>query len=146
VSFASIKRSLSRLSWRPRPPDDRLLLARRGERAAARHLKRCRHKILARNYRCAGGEIDLISADGDTLVFVEVRTRSSTDDQDPQEAIRPGKWRHVERTARYFLMQHAPADTPCRFDFVAVVLPPRGSPVVEHFEDAYQPRSRSTTR
>lgn len=115
-------------------------MGRRGERAAARYLKRRRHKILARNYRCHVGEIDLISANADTIVFVEVRTRSSDDAPDPQDFIRPGKWRQVERAARYFLMQHPAVDCACRFDFVAVAWPPKGPPTIEHFEDAYQPR------
>ena len=117
-----------------------MLLGRRGERAATRHLKRHRHKILARNYQCDGGEIDLVCADADVIVFVEVKTRSSRDAQDPQEAITPGKWKRVERAARHFLMKHSAAGHPCRFDFVAVIWPPRGSPIIEHFEDAYQPR------
>ena len=82
----------------------------------------------------------MITMDGDTLVFVEVKTRSTSEAQDPQEAVSHGKWVRVERAARYFLAQHGVEDRPCRFDLVTIVWPPRASPVIEHFEDAYQPR------
>ncbi len=141
MNFASIKRRLGRLRWPFRRSDGNLLLGSRGERAATRYLKRRHHKIIARNYRCGAGEIDLISADGDTIVFVEVKTRLSCDAQDPQEAIRPAKWKRVERAARYYLMRHSAVDHPCRFDFVTVVWAPHGGPMIEHFENAYQPRS-----
>ncbi|UCE58951.1 MAG: YraN family protein [Phycisphaerales bacterium] len=140
MNFGLIRRKLRSLSWPLRRPDDPRALGSHGERVAVRFLKRRKCRIIARNYRCVAGEIDLIAADGQTLVFVEVKTRASGEAQDPQEAIRPGKWKRVERAARYFLMQQSNADCPCRFDLVTVLWPPRGSAVIEHFEDAYQPR------
>ncbi|MFQ5591113.1 MAG: YraN family protein [Phycisphaerae bacterium] len=140
MNFASIKRRLNDLSLPFRPSDQRQRLGRRGERLVARYLQRRRHKILARNYRCDMGEIDLISADGDTIVFVEIKTRSSRELQDPQETIGSAKWRRVERAARHFLASCDGAGHPCRFDFVSVVWPPHGSPEIEHVEDAFQPR------
>jgi len=107
---------------------------------AARHLKRHGYRVIGRNYRCPVGEIDLICTDGDTIVFVEVKTRSDDTYGDPGEAARPAKWRRVERSARYFLMQHSAADPPCRFDLITVVWPTRGSPRLEHTVDAFQPR------
>ena len=141
MNFASIKRRLSRLRWPFRRSNGNLLLGLRGERAATRYLKRRHHKIIARNYCCSAGEIDVISADGDTIVFVEVKSRSSSDAQDPQETIGRAKWTRVERAARYYLMRHSVVDHPCRFDFVTVVWAPHGGPMIEHFENAYQPRS-----
>ena len=140
MNFAFIRKRLPNLSWPLRRPDGHLRLGARGERAAARHLKRRRHRIIARNYRCPVGEIDLISIHGDTVVFVEVKTRSSDEAEDPLDAVRPGKWARVERAARYFRTHKLTADHPCRFDLVTVVWPPRGSPIIEHFEDAFQPR------
>ena len=139
MNFGLIRRRLHSLSWPLRRPDEPRALGSQGERAAVRYLKRRKHKIIARNYRCIAGEIDLIAADRDTIVFVEVKTRASSEAQDLQEAIRPGKWKKVERAARYFLMQQANADCPCRFDLVTVLWPPRGCAIIEHFEDAYQP-------
>ena len=112
----------------------------RGERVAARFLRRHRYRVLVRNYRCAAGEIDLICTQGDTLVFVEVKTRTSDVAADPQEAFRPPQWRRIERAARHFLMQGSAQHRPCRFDLVTVFWPPDGSPHIEHFQDAFQPR------
>ncbi len=139
MNFASITRRLKSLSWPFQRPSDRLVLGRRGERAACRYLRRRSCKILARNYRCDVGEIDLILADGDTIVFLEVKTRSSDDAQDLQNTIGLRKWRRIERAARHFLMKHSTVEHPCRFDFVAVLWPMWGSPSIEHFVDAYQP-------
>jgi putative endonuclease len=140
VSFARIRKRLSNLSWLPRRSSWSLLLGSRGERAAARYLRRHGHRILARNYRCSSGEVDLISAWRDFIVFVEVKTRTSAEAQDPQEAVRSVQWGRIERAARHFLVRQSTEDHPCRFDFIAIVWPRRGSPTVEHYEDAYQPR------
>jgi len=107
---------------------------------AARYLKRRRYRVLARNYRCSAGEIDLILADRDTLVFVEVKTRSSDQAQEPHEALRPAQQRRIEQAARCFLMERSAQNRPCRFDVVTVLLKDGGSPRVEHFEDAFRPR------
>lgn len=142
MSFESIRKRLRRLSWRDPPRDVRHRLGRRGERAAARYLKRKHHKVLLHNYRCVAGEIDLICVQGDMIVFVEVKTRSSDEAADVQEALREPQWTRIERAARFFLMERSAQERPCRFDLVTVLWPPRGSPVVEHFEDAYQARRR----
>ncbi len=115
-------------------------MGRRGERAAARFLKRRHHHILVRNYRCVAGEIDLICSHADTIVFVEVKTRTSDTAEDPQEALRKRQWTRIENAARYFLMHRRAQDRPCRFDVITVVWPIRGSPRIEHFPDAFQPR------
>ncbi len=112
----------------------------RGERAAACYLKRHRHRIVARNYRCPVGEIDLICRDRETIVFVEVKTRSSNTPIDPCEVAPPEKWRRVERTARYYLTTRSGSDLPIRFDFISVQWPKGGTPRIEHLEDVYCPR------
>ena len=86
-----------------------------------------------RNYRCAAGEIDLICSDHDTIVFVEVKCRTSDHAQDLQEALRIPQMRRIENAARYFLME------PCRFDVVTVLWPHHGAPQIEHFQDVFQP-------
>jgi len=118
----------------------RLDVGRGGEEAAATLLRDRGYRILARNYRCSAGEIDLISADRDTIVFVEVKTRSSDQAQEPQEALRPAQQRRIEQAARCFLMERSAQNRPCRFDVVTVLLKDGGSPRVEHFEDAFRPR------
>jgi putative endonuclease len=140
VSFALIRKRLRSLSWPARHRDPRLLLGRRGERAAARFLKRHGYRVLARNYHRLAGEIDLICAHADTIVFVEVKTRSSDEAQEPLEALRPAQQRRIEQAARCFLMERSAQDRACRFDVVTIVWQDDGSRRVEHFEDAFRPR------
>ncbi len=106
----------------------------------ARHLRRCGHRILTRNYKCPVGEIDLVTLDHDTIVFAEVKTRASDEHADPMEAAGPIKWGRVERAARHYLRRHRAEDQPSRFDLVTVLWPTGGKPQVEHFEDVYQVR------
>ncbi len=122
------------------PPRPSRLLGWRGERAAARHLRRLHFRILTRNYRCPVGEIDLIAADGDTLVFVEVKTRSQDEEPDAAQLSARVQWPQIARAAQYYLMQRSAHDRPCRFDLVTVWWPSRGAPVIEHFADAHQLR------
>ena len=118
----------------------RLLLGRRGERAAARFLKRHRgHRIITANYRCPAGEIDLITLDKDTVVFVEVKTRTSVGPVAPFEAFGAHQQRRIENAARYFLMRAKNPHPAARFDVVSIVWPPRGAPAIEHFQDAFRP-------
>jgi len=141
VNFESITRRLRNLRWRLRPFSWRLWFGTAGERAAARALRRVGHVVLARNYRCPGGEIDLITSDHNTLVFVEVKTRTDEEHQAALEAVGLVKWSRVERAARYYVLQHrSVAERPMRFDLVTVVWARGGKPVVEHYPDAYQPR------
>jgi putative endonuclease len=116
-----------------------LWFGNRGERLAARYLKRKGMRILTRSYRTSRGEIDLIARDGNTLVFVEVKTRSRGQ---PAEAVTPEKQRRLTLASMRFLKRYGlldePEPVPCRFDIVAIVWPEgRGSPSIEHFPDAF---------
>lgn len=114
----------------------RRLLGDRGERAAARHLRRRGLRIITRNYRTPQGEIDLIARDGDTLVFVEVKSRRQGT---PAEAVTPEKQRRLTLAALHFMKRHDLLDCPCRFDVVAVVWPEgRRRPEIEHFPAAFE--------
>ena len=115
-------------------------MGRRGERAAAGHLRRKRYRLLRRNYRCPAGEIDLICSDQNTIVFVEVKTRTDERAAELSEALRPPQRQRMEHAAKYFLAERRIHDRPCRFDVVTVLWPPRGAPRIEHFEDAFQAR------
>ncbi len=141
MNVAFITRKLRNLSWRRPRSSWKILFGSRGERLAARFLSRRKYRILARNYRCAVGEIDLIAVDGDMLVFVEVKTRSDDDHADAQESVRPIKWKRVHRAARFFLMETHAQHAACRFDLITILWPPGGSPQIEQFESAYEPRS-----
>lgn len=142
MNFAFIIKSLRNLSWPRHHRNQRHLLGSRGERAAATFLRRRGHRILTRNYRCRAGEIDLICSHGDTLVFIEVKTRSSDRAEDPQETLHGAQRKRIENAARFYLLQCAAQDRPCRFDVVTVIWPEKGSPRIEHFEDVFQPRRR----
>ena len=86
-------------------------------------------------YRTAQGEIDLIARDGETLVFVEVKTRRTGT---PAEAVTPEKQRRLTLAALRFLKQHGLLEQRCRFDIVAIVwADDRGAPVIEHIPDAF---------
>ncbi len=86
------------------------------EERAAQHLVRHGLKILARNYRCRGGEIDLVCRDGATLVFVEVRLRSNRNFGGAAASITPAKQRRITLAANHYL---AGKPLPvCRFDAV----------------------------
>jgi putative endonuclease len=114
------------------------LLGDRGERAAARHLKRAGLRILMRGYRTPWGEIDLIAREESVLVFVEVKARRRGD---PAEAVTPEKQRRLTLAALHFLRRYRllERDQPCRFDVVAVVWPDDGrAPDIAHLRHAFE--------
>jgi putative endonuclease len=98
----------------------RQALGRRGERDAERYLKRCGYRILERNFRAAGAEIDLVAAESDTLVFVEVKARRGIATGTPQEAVDERKQRHIRRAAEIYVARNRAHDYPIRFDVVAI--------------------------
>lgn len=90
------------------------------ENAAAEWLNARGLICIARNFRCRGGEIDLIMRDGRTLVFVEVRLRSRDDFGSAAESVTATKQRRIVHAAQYYLATHAgTADLACRFDVLA---------------------------
>jgi putative endonuclease len=99
---------------------EELPLGRAGERAAEKYLKRNGYRIVARNFRAAGAEIDLVAIDGETLVFVEVKTRRSRDAGAPEEAVDKRKQLRMRRAAEAFLVQYRAGEKELRFDIVAV--------------------------
>lgn len=103
---------------------ERRTTGRQGEMLAAAHLERKGYGIIAKNWRCAAGEIDLIAVDGSTLVFVEVRTRRSTIRGLAEESVSPAKQRRLALLADAYLQQIAEAGRPWpgpwRIDVVAL--------------------------
>src|SRR3984957_12849087 len=88
----------------------RLPLGRRGERAAEKYLRRCGYRIVKRNFRAAGAEIDLVEMDGDVFVFVDVKTRRSRDAGAPEEAVDERKQKQIRRAAEIFAMRYRADD------------------------------------
>lgn len=87
------------------------------EALARRHLEARGLEILAANYRCRFGEVDLVARDGDTIAFVEVRLRSRRDFGGAAASIDFAKRRRIEATARHFFVATG-AEAPARFDVV----------------------------
>ncbi len=111
----------------------------RGERLAARYLRRERYKILYRNFRSRrGGEIDLVCREGDTLVFVEVKTRSREDFGRPLDAVNRQKQRRISLGAFAWLRLLGNPDILFRFDVVEVVVAEGQEPRIELVRNAFQ--------
>lgn len=92
------------------------------EQRAAAFLIKNDYLILAKNFRCKAGEIDLIARDGAYLCFIEVKYRSGTTKGYPAEAINLNKIRRITRTAQFYMLLHQiPQETPCRFDAVVIL-------------------------
>ena len=138
--FDSIKPSLKR--WRnriSRSNAEHLQLGARGEKLAAQYLRRQGFKILYRNFRGrTGGEIDLVCRDRDTLVFVEVKTRTREDFGRPLEAVNQQKERRISMGALAWLRLLGNPDIFFRFDVVEVMIAPGGAPKVELVRNAFQ--------
>lgn len=101
--------------------DSRLGLGRRGERIASDHLRQAGYEILAANWRCPRGEIDLIARDGETLAFVEVRIRRGKEYGSPEESITPTKQARLIEAAQTYVQENG-WEGDWRIDVVAVEL------------------------
>ncbi len=116
----------------------------RGETYAYWYLRRSGYVMVARNftYRGVKGEIDLVGYDGETLAFVEVKTRTSGRDDfgSPEDAVTSGKQRHLSRMARQFVREYRAKDAPFRFDILAIEAPPGRRPVVRLHKGAFAAR------
>jgi putative endonuclease len=112
------------------------ILGRTGEELAVEHLTADGLDIVARNWRCNDGELDVVARDGDTLVFCEVKTRSTLVCGAPIEAV---TWRKAARirglAARWLREHHWFGDV--RFDVVSVLAVDGRPPVVEHEQAAF---------
>lgn len=91
-----------------------------GEDIACEYLKGQGYSILERNYRIQGGEIDIVAKEGETLVFIEVKTRHSRDYGLPKESMTPWKVRHLLKTARFYVQKINWGWNEYRLDFVGV--------------------------
>jgi len=110
------------------PETDRRALGRFGETVAEGFLRRQGYEIVARNWRCRQGEIDLVAREGGDWVIVEVRTRRSATCGTPEESLTPAKQRRLLRAAVAFFQERELEDVPWRIDLVAVELDRAGRP------------------
>jgi putative endonuclease len=117
--------------------DVRGALGRRGEAVAEAFLRTHSFTIVARNYRCRAGEIDLVALDGPMLVFVEVRSRTGDRVGTPLESVDGRKQAQVGRVARHFLAARGWSDRDARFDVVGIRFDCE-PPAVEHVRGAFE--------
>ena len=115
-------------------------LGQRGEDEAVRYLKRHGYRLLARHVDSPLGEVDIIAVDGRTVVFVEVKTRTSTDAGHPADAIDARKEQRMTQAALAYLKAHRLLQYAARFDVVAITWSDSARrPVIEHYKNAFSP-------
>lgn len=93
-----------------------------GEKIARDFLRKRGYKIIESNYRCPRGEIDVIARNGGSLVFIEVRTRTSTDLGTPEESVNAQKQAKLRQVALNYLQKHGALSGDWRIDVVAIEL------------------------
>jgi putative endonuclease len=114
----------------------RQALGKIGENLACEELERRGYAILARRYRCRGGELDIIARDGGTLVFVEVKAREGLEFGSGGEAVTRLKRRRMAVVAEDYMVRHRLGGCACRFDVVSIDFQ-TGGPVVEIYPNAF---------
>jgi len=126
-------------------PDERMtedrysghVLGKLGEEIAADYLQKKGYRIIERGFRLFRGELDIIAYDGNTLVFVEVKTRAGTEFGLPEEAVTPAKQKQIKRIAQGYLMERGLGDPDCRFDVLSILIKGDEGRTITHFEDAF---------
>ena len=100
-----------------------------GEDIATVFLKKNGYRISERNYRCPIGEIDIVARDKNDLVFVEVKTRRSTDLGYPEQAVGIKKQKKISQLALWYLQEKKLSGVHARFDVVAIMIQPSGNDI-----------------
>lgn len=116
---------------------DKQALGARGEELAAKFLCAAGMEIVARNWRCRYGELDLIVLDGDVTAFVEVKTRSGLGYGTPAESVTFAKQQRIRRLALLWLAEQDGPWRRIRFDVVSVLVAHGRAPVVDHLEAVF---------
>lgn len=109
-----------------------------GEDTACEYLGKCGYKVLQRNFGCRVGEIDIIAFQGDTIVFIEVKTRSSQRYGLPSEAVSKTKQQRMVKTALYYMQKYKLLDYMCRFDVIEIIIDDEGNYQINLITDAFQ--------
>jgi putative endonuclease len=112
-------------------------LGRFGEELALEALIKLGYQCLARNFRCALGEIDIIARDRETLVFIEIKTRRGRSTGYAKEAITPHKKKQLSKVALAYLKENDAFEAKSRFDVVAISMA-GGKPEVEVIRNAFE--------
>jgi putative endonuclease len=122
----------------PRLPWWRRWFGTRSERAATRFLKRLGYRLVGRNVTCRAGELDLVAIDGETIVFVEVRSTEAGDIERPALSVDAEKQRRLTELALHFLQQKRLLGRMARFDVLAIRWPAgKREPEIVHYRQAF---------
>ena len=116
-----------------------------GEQIALEYLLERKYQILETNWVCGHKEVDIIAKDGDTIVFVEVKTRHSTCLVEPEATVDVYKQRHLIWAANSFVNRFQ-YDNDVRFDIIAIVIDKNNEKRIEHIEDAFYPSLNKSPR
>jgi putative endonuclease len=114
-----------------------MTLGKAGEEAAVRYLQGKRYKIVERRVRLLRGEIDIIAYDQETLVFAEVKTRTSCAFGFPEESVTPAKQQQLRKIAQTYLSRHRLESAPCRFDVLSVTISDDQQVQIRHLKNAF---------
>lgn len=109
----------------------------KGENLATKFLKKKGYRIIARNYKTPIGEIDIIAQDGNTIVFVEVKTRADELFGHPFEAVNKRKRKKLKDLALLYLKRQG-KEYPLRFDILSILYRDDGKKEIEHIKDAFE--------
>jgi putative endonuclease len=123
-------------------PDLRRFKGDAGEQIAVSYLERLGYRVAARNFRMRAGEIDIVAWDGDTLVFVEVKTKTQQKFGQPEEMVTRRKQLTLERVAMAYIQRHIGTGINVRFDVIAVQLASNRPVDVTHIPAAFSPSDR----
>jgi putative endonuclease len=107
-----------------------------GETLAAKYLARKGYRIIEQNFRIRGGEIDIIAVDGNTLVYIEVKTRTGNQFGYPEEAVTPQKIKFLERAAKFYRLKRKNLPDLERIDVLALDLSNHNNPQFTLFKNA----------
>ncbi|MFQ3567579.1 MAG: YraN family protein [Aggregatilineales bacterium] len=113
-----------------------LALGRQGEQIALAHLKERGYQIIATNWHCREGEIDIIAEHRGILRFIEVRTRSAETTETAFESVQPRKRARLIAAAERYLTDHRLENSAWCIDLLAIAVRRQGAPLIEYQEDA----------
>ena len=113
-----------------------------GESLACRYLQAHGFAVVARNFRCRSGEVDVVARDGDTTVFVEVKERAGSTHGEACDAVTLGKRRRIVRAARIYASARGLSESPLRFDVVSIDWTDEGRPQIRHDAGAFDSDGR----
>ena len=120
----------------PKPMAEHNDLGRWGEDVAAEYLRQKGYVIVERDWKSGHRDLDIIALDGDTVVFVEVKTRRNCLFTEPVEAVNYQKIRNLQQAANHYI-HYRRIDREIRFDIISVVGTIGSHPDIEHIEDAF---------